>query len=643
MVQTNQQRSTAARPSTDESDDNGEESTSHLDSDPSPSPRPSTWPVFLYHFLLPITLLAIVSNCSDIYSMLSGTSLEVASPVVLVKPSAPMASPSGSQYQSEINAAIERRKIKSQRSSAPSQSSHQKQNQRRPTSPQDTELYQTMEANIAKLRSAYIKSQNTPEEIITAIRYADYLKQRDATIHDGGTYQMEAIEVYLRAIDLLEGKWRIDMLNGLDTRAIKEEREGNVIDSDFEDEFGKREGLHRELFLDYNSKSTEGLLCAAYCSLGKVYFMSNMFERAVASYEECLSYDASYLDALTYRGQANIILGRYADAGRDYVRVLKLDTDRIFVDAFTGLSKVLSAKEDVVEGGWGTLVNMLEVEIPRHTSAYEGAKAANNQVGMKHFADVLKRLHHAMHQYHDVKTKNATEAWAHLHKGNQYKMSTIAPFNEALEKQRVQAVKQVFVKDFFPKGIGSKTRTPIFIIGFVRSGSTLLERILDAHPLIVGTGEDSVFNGRLDYIRNEIVAASQANELSILHKTVQKLADDVVSDMIKRWEIIQSNSRSTEPAQEEEDELPEEEGDESPEEEVKPTRFADKMLTNYMNVGFIHLLFPNALILHVAREPMDTIFSAYKHDFPSGGLDYTSEFNGLAQLYHSYRDVMEHW
>lgn len=55
------------------------------------------------------------------------------------------------------------------------------------------------------------------------------------------------------------------------------------------------------------------------------------------------------------------------------------------------------------------------------------------------------------------------------------------------------------------------------------------------------------------------------------------------------------------------------------------------------------MLFPKALILHVIREPMDTIFSAYKHEFPPGTLDYTSDFESLAELYHSYRDLMDHW
>jgi hypothetical protein len=55
------------------------------------------------------------------------------------------------------------------------------------------------------------------------------------------------------------------------------------------------------------------------------------------------------------------------------------------------------------------------------------------------------------------------------------------------------------------------------------------------------------------------------------------------------------------------------------------------------------MLYPHALILHVVREPMDTLFSAYKHEFPSGTLDYTCDFESLAELYRAYREIMEHW
>ena len=495
----------------------------------------------------------------------------------------------------------------------------------RPTGPQSTQLYQQMEAKIKALRAQYQEAANTPKEYLAAIQYADFLKYRDVTIHDGGTHQMEAIEVYHHAIELLENMWREKMAKGEEVH-LPEKTENSHT---------RYSGLNQELFMDYSEKSIEGMLCATVCSLGKVYFMSNMFDKAVQSYDECLSYDTNYLDALTYRAQALVILGKYEEAGRDYRRVMETDTDRIFVDSITGISKILTAKEDAVPGGWDFLVNLLNVELPRAKEVYDQIikqSSSGNTGGIKHYADGLKRMHHAMFAYHDVKTKNASEAWKHISKGNEYKMSTVAPFEAAMEKERVMRVKQVFTPDFFPKGIGSDTRTPIFIIGFVRSGSTLLERILDAHPLIVGTGEDSVFNGRLDTIRNEIVQASMAGDSRVLHQTVNKLADDVVDDMKTRWEVINANMHSEDGNE-----------DSSKSERPYPTRFADKMLTNYMNVGFIHLLFPNALILHVAREPMDSIFSAFKHDFPPGGLDYTSEFPGLAGLYHSYRDVMEHW
>eukprot|EP00956_Cyclotella_meneghiniana_P008218 scaffold10944_cov43-Cyclotella_meneghiniana.AAC.1 len=253
-----------------------------------------------------------------------------------------------------------------------------------------------------------------------------------------------------------------------------EEREWNaatVIDTDEYDEYDShscRDGLHRERFLDIEDKSTEGQLCAAYTSLGKD------------------------------------ICGCVHRIG----------------------SGVIGKGGGFVEGGWETLVTAFNDVLPQHTSAYKGAKSSNNKHRMKHFGDSLKRLHHVMFRYHDVKTKDASKAWKHLQKGNEYKMSVLPPFDKRFEPIRATA--------------HSNGETDFY----KASGSTLLERILDAHPLLVGAGEDSVFNGSLDYILNEIVAA-KAGDLSILHRKVKKLADDVVIDMIKRWEIINDNTRSS--------------------------------------------------------------------------------------------------
>jgi hypothetical protein len=147
--------------------------------------------------------------------------------------------------------------------------------------------------------------------------------------------------------------------------------------------------------------------------------------------------------------------------------------------------------------------------------------------------------------------------------------------------------------------------------------------------MIVGTGENSVFNGRLDNIRNQIVDASvtSGNQPDIIRQLTIKLGNQVVDEMYRRWEIIYNNT----------------EKDDSTVDRVKPLRLVDKMLTNYYTIGFIQMLYPNALILHVIRDPMDTLFSAYKHDFPAGTLDYTCDFTSLAELYIAYREMIEHW
>jgi len=514
-------------------------------------------------------------------------------------------------------------------SSPPSASSST--DRRRPPAPPSGDPERARFAEkIDELRRAHGRD---PEDLFAAADYADALRLYELQFHQGGAYEADAIEMHGKVVKMAERRRRRMLDEGKSTSEAS--GGGSDITS-----------INDEVTIEYRSKSADGLLCALYTNQGKVYYMANMFEKAVESYTKCLnevvggggdggdddssstSPTTTYLDAVNSRGSAYIILGRYEDAARDLLRVIDQDDRRLFADAFTGLARVLTAQPAAAPPG--TLRNVVETTLEplveqledKYRIFSEHGQSGNLQV----LSSALNRLHHVLFTYHDSQTKDIKEAWRHLQDSYRHKMSTLPPWNHGFEAHKVKQTCEIFKEGFWTQDVGSQTKTPIFIIGFVRSGSTLLERVLDAHPLIVGTGENSVFNGRLDEIRNKIVEVSMTGQGHLLGSVTEKLADDVVAEMRRRWEVIDANTEHQDVA-----------------ESKDPQRFVDKMLTNYYNVGFIQMLYPNALILHVARNPMDTLFSAYKHEFPPGTLDYTSDFKSLAELYHAYRDLIEHW
>lgn len=389
-----------------------------------------------------------------------------------------------------------------------------------------------------------------PKNIITAVKFADAMRLYDVSYHDGGTKQPEAIRTYEKAIQMAIAKREEMIENGEETN-LSLANTRNVRD---------------EVTMDYPQKSMDGLLCAIYTAKGKVYFMANMFERAVESYTKCLEIEPLYLDALGSRGSSFIILGRYEEAASDLLTTIENDEQNFFNDAFTGLARILQAKEEAVPQGWTPIVDKLNNLIP----TLEGMiSSIPNPEGKKMIANTLNRLHHVMFTYHDVKTHDTDEAWEHLTQSYKHKMSALPPWQSGFEKQKIQQTMQIFHRGFWPEGVGSDNEVPIFIIGFVRSGSTLLERVLDAHPEIAGTGEDSVFNGRLDKIRNEIVDASMAGDSSILASTVKRQAEEVVEEMKERWGTIEANTAKDE---------------NQSYTEKDPRRMVDKMLNNWANV-----------------------------------------------------------
>lgn len=143
------------------------------------------------------------------------------------------------------------------------------------------------------ISAIFLLQKDDPENVLKAIKLADALRLYDVTYHDGGTKQPEALKTYEKAIDMTVAKRQRMLENGEETNLS----------------LSATRNVREEVMMDYSQKSVDGLLCALYTAKGKLYFMANMFERAVETYSECLELEPLYLDALGYAGSGLGTLG----------------------------------------------------------------------------------------------------------------------------------------------------------------------------------------------------------------------------------------------------------------------------------------------------------------------------------------------
>lgn len=132
-------------------------------------------------------------------------------------------------------------------------------------------------------------------------------------------------------------------------------------------------------------------------------------------------------------------------------------------------------------------------------------------------------------------------------------------------------------------------------------------------------GEDSIFNSNLPEIKDHIVEAASKTPDDV-QKVVLKDSKKIVTKMLTiAKEMDSENSK----------------------EKIK--HVVDKMLFNYRNIGFIHLLFPDAIILHTVRDPMDTLFSCFTQKFDDKGLEWAFQPETLVEMYIDYLTIMNHF
>ena len=178
-------------------------------------------------------------------------------------------------------------------------------------------------------------------------------------------------------------------------------------------------------------------------------------------------------------------------------------------------------------------------------------------------------------------------------------------FDRAKYAHIIDGTLSTFNKEFFQriKTVGSNSRQPIFVVGMMRSGTTLVEQILSSHPAVSGAGElgfwldqgTTLFDGSKKIVDFKKLAQASTHYLGLLNSVCP--------------------------------------GSES---------IVDKMPQNFQMLGLIHTAFPKAPIIHIRRHPIDTCLSIYTTAYQESPA-FAHDRSSIVFAYRQYQRMVAHW
>jgi tetratricopeptide (TPR) repeat protein len=345
-----------------------------------------------------------------------------------------------------------------------------------------------------------------------------------------------------------------------------------------------------------HSVAIDATNAAAFSNLGHALSTLARFEEARTAFDRAIELKSDFAEALTSRGRISMEAGERAEAMRFFDAAIAANPER--AEAYYERSRLAPAARGAP---W----------IDRLQSLY-GRRATLDAAGASTVSFAMGKVREDLGEY-----EVAFEAYTH---GNRLRYAQ-RPFDEADDEQRLAALLGSFSSELYA-GEGAAAaetghaaaaatcaagqRVPILVVGMPRSGTTLIEQALAGHPDIFGAGELTT----LRELASTLPPAAPTTGRSAWRNQLRALGREYLARAWKNG--------------------------------VREQYLVDKMPGNYWHLGLVPLMVPEAKIIHVRRDPLDTCLSCYSTAFTEGH-EYAFDLGVLGRRYLRYHRLMAHW
>jgi tetratricopeptide (TPR) repeat protein len=321
--------------------------------------------------------------------------------------------------------------------------------------------------------------------------------------------------------------------------------------------------------------------------LGNANRLLGRADEALANYDKAIAADPAYSKSLDAKAKFLIELGRLEEA-RDLIgKAIELEPrNASYLHTIAGLKRVTSGDP--------------------HFAAMEALACDIGALS----PDAQLELHFALGKAY-ADDKQYERSFRHLLQANALKRREY-DYDEAATLATHENCRTVFSPELCrgKLGGGDSSALPVFIVGMMRSGSTLIEQILASHPRVHGAGERSDFERAFRRVTAHHALPYPAVVQILTNDELRKLGVEYISS-------IKASSTSAD-------------------------HIVDKMLGNYLYLGLIHLALPNARIIHTRRDPIDTCLSCFSIRF-TAAMPFVYDLGELGRYYRAYDALMAHW